>query len=357
MYLEKGTGVPNYVAHLYRTCLERDWENQYVFFQPNLSRTLGATEIAPTRPGLIGAALFDSLRVQKLIRRTRPDVYHGPSHVLPLWKIPGVKYAVTIHDVAFLAIPSHWSRVMRLYYGWQIPRSCKMADVIVADSHNTKNDLIRFYKIPPEKIEVVHLGAGEQFLNAGAPRKRLLEEKYFFSITTHPARKNILGALKAFSIFAKQSNVKYLIAGLMGEPQRQELVAYADKLGIGNKVMLFGYADDEQLISLYQNAEFLIYPSFYEGFGLPVVEAMACGCPVIASNASSLPEVMPDSEWLVDPHDAGDMAGKMQQLLALSSIERELLIVKNRQHVQNFTWEKAARRMMEIFEKLFRSPG
>jgi glycosyltransferase involved in cell wall biosynthesis len=355
MFLEKGTGVPNYVAHLFRKCLETDPDNQYVFFQPSVARTIGQTEIAPTRPGLLGAAWFDGWRVQKLIRRTKPDVFHGPSHILPLWKISGVKYAVTIHDLAFRAIPSHWGWLMRAYYGWQIPRSLKMADVIVADSHNTKKDIIRFYGIPSEKIEVVHLGAGEQFLNAGGvPRERLLPEKYFFSITTHPARKNILGALKAFALLAEQSDLKYLIAGLMGEPQRQELCACADKLGIGDKVVLFGYADDEQLISLYQNAEFLIYPSFYEGFGLPLVEAMACGCPVIASNASSLPEVMPDSEWLVDPHDADDMAGKMRRMLALSAAERQALIEKNRHHVQNFTWEKSALRMRKIFESLGR---
>jgi glycosyltransferase involved in cell wall biosynthesis len=247
---------------------------------------------------------------------------------------------------------------MRAYYGWQIPRSLKMADVIVADSHNTKKDIIRFYNIPSDKIEVVHLGAGEQFLKAPESyRKRLVQEKYFFSITTHPARKNILGALKAFATFAKQSNLKYLIAGLMGEQQRRELCAYADKLGIGGKVMLFGYADDEQLISLYQNAEFLIYPSFYEGFGLPLVEAMACGCPVLASNASSLPEVMPDSEWLVNPHDAADMAGKMQQMLAVSPCERQAIIIKNQHHVKNFTWEKSARQMIDIFERLGHQPA
>jgi glycosyltransferase involved in cell wall biosynthesis len=353
MFLEKGTGVPNYIAYLYRACLKLDRDNQYVFFQPNLTRTIGLTEVAPTRRGMVGAAWFDCLRVQKLIRRFRPDIYHGPSHILPLWRVPGVKYVVTIHDLAFRAIPSHWSWIMRAYYGWQIPRSLKMADVIVADSQNTKKDIIHFYGVSPKRIEVVHLGAGEQFLKAaGTPRERLVADKYFFSITTHPARKNILGALKAFALFANQSKLKYVIAGLMGEAQRHELCAYADKLGIRDQIVLFGYADDDQLISLYQNAEFLIYPSFYEGFGLPLVEAMACGCPVIAANASSLPEVMPDSEWLVDPHHAADMAGQMQRMLALSASERAALIVKNQHHVQNFTWEKAARRMIEIFAQL-----
>ena len=116
--------------------------------------------------------------------------------------------------------------------------------------------------------------------------------------------------------------------------------------------MLFGYADDHQLINLYRNAEFLIYPSFYEGFGLPVVEAMACGCPVIASNASSLPEIMPDDEWLVDPYNPADMADKMQRMLALSPDRRHEIVEKNQKHARNFTWEKTASRMIEIFEGL-----
>jgi len=102
MILEKGTGVPNYVAHLYRKCLEVDPANQYVFFQPDRSRTLGVTQVARTPRGLLGAAWFDCLRVQRLIRRANLDVFHGPSHFLPLRKFAGIKYVVTVHDLALM---------------------------------------------------------------------------------------------------------------------------------------------------------------------------------------------------------------------------------------------------------------
>ena len=184
---------------------------------------------------------------------------------------------------------------------------------------------------------------------AGAPEERLIENKYFFSVTTHPTRKNVLGALKAFAMFAGQSRLKYVIAGVIGEQQRQEFFASADQLGVRDKVALFGYADDDQLVNLYRNAEFLIYPSFYEGFGFPVVEAMACGCPVIASNTSSLPELMPDKEWLVDPHNPADMAGKMQRMQALSPDRRRELVETNQKHARSFTWDKTANQMIEIF--------
>jgi glycosyltransferase involved in cell wall biosynthesis len=230
-----------------------------------------------------------------------------------------------------------------------------MADAIAADSHNTKKDIIRFYGIPEERIRVVQLGVAEQFLQAaGSPAERLIPHRYFFSVTTHPTRKNVLGVLKAFATFAAQSQVKYVIAGVINEQQRQELFACADRLGVRDKVVLFGYADDNQLTNLYRNAEFLAYPSFYEGFGLPVVEAMACGCPVIVSNASSLPELMPDGEWLVDPYNPADMAARMQHMLALPSDQRHGIIEKNQKHARNFMWDKTAYGMIKIFEELGR---
>jgi glycosyltransferase involved in cell wall biosynthesis len=343
------------VAHLYRKCLEIDPTNQYVFFQPNASRTLGVTQVARIPRGLLGAAWFDCLRVQRLIRRANVDVFHGPSHFLPLRKCAGVKYVVTIHDLSFRVMPEQYDWKHRWYFGWQLARSLKMADAIVAVSLNTKKDLVRFYNLPEERVQVVYHGVAEHFLrDPGAPGERLIEDKYFFSVTTHPTRKNVLGALKAFAMFAGQSRLKYVVAGVIDEQQRQKFFASADRLGVRDKVALFGYADDDQLVNLYRNAEFLIYPSFYEGFGFPVVEAMACGCPVIASNTSSLPELMPDEEWLVDPRQPVDMAGKMQRLLALSPDRRRELIEKNQKYVREFTWDKTARKMIEIFKGLAR---
>jgi glycosyltransferase involved in cell wall biosynthesis len=180
----------------------------------------------------------------------------------------------------------------------------------------------------------------------------LILDNYILSITTHPKRKNIIGALKAFAMFADGTRLKYVIAGVIEEQQRQELCACAERLGIRDQVVLFGYADDNQLINLYGNAEFFLYPSFYEGFGLPVLEAMACQCPVIASNTSSLPEIMPDEQWMVDPHNPTDMADRMQRLLALPPNQRNEIIKKNEKHARGFTWDKTARRMIQVFEEL-----
>ncbi len=356
MLLEKGTGVPNYIAGLYDACLKLDQANRYVFLQPNRSRTLGDTMVAAAPSGLVGAVWFDLIQTQKLIRESRPDVYHAPSHILPLRKLRGVKYVVTIHDLAFRVLPEQYERRHRIYYGWQVERSVRLADCIVADSENTKRDIIHFYRIPPERIEVVHLAVADHFFQAAETQQpRTVAEKYFLAVTTHPKRKNILGALQAFATFASGSDAIFVVAGPMGEPERREFLTLASRLGIGDRVRLWGYADGRQMAILYQNAEFTIYPSFYEGFGMPAVEAMACRCPVITSNTSSLPEIMPDGDWLVDPHDIGDMAGKMQRMLALSPEARRRIGEKNQQHARPFTWGKAARKMLEIFQALHSS--
>ena len=349
--LERGTGIPNYVAYLFRKCLQLDTKNEYTFFQTSAAKTLGKTLVVPTSPGIVGAAQFDCFRVQRLICQSKVDVYHAPAHILPVRRMPGVKYVVTFHDLATRVLPQQYGWQHKLYYRLQIPRSLKLADAVIADSHNTKRDIIKFYGTPAEKIHVVHLGVGDQFIEGAAKAgERLIAEKYFFSITTHPKRKNVLGALRAFATFANKTGLKYVIAGLIDDAQRQEVVDLAAALGLSNRVQLFGYADDKQLINLYHHAEFLIYPSFYEGFGFPVVEAMACGSPVITSNTSSLTELMLTDEWLVNPADISDIAAKMQRMIALAPAKRRELIERNEQHARTFTWEKTARQTIAVLE-------
>jgi glycosyltransferase involved in cell wall biosynthesis len=351
--LQPGSGVPNYLANLYRKCQEIDQRNQYVFFQPNASQTIGPTEVEPAASGLAGGAMFDSWLVDRLIQRTQPTVFHGPAHILPLRRRKRVKYVVTIHDLTTVVLPKQYRWSHRWYYGFQVPRSLRVADAIMADSHNTKRDILRFYKIPEDRVHVVHLGVPEHYLrSASQDLKRLFPGKYFFSLTTHPTRKNILGALRAFARFAAETQLVFVIAGLMDEAQKGVMLTLARELGIEDRVVLFGYASDEQLRSLYQHAEFLIYPSFYEGFGFPVVEAMACGCPVVASNASSLPELMPNDDWLFDPHNIEQMATMMKRVLSLPPEKRQALIASNRDFARKFTWEKAARQTLDLFESL-----
>ena len=216
---------------------------------------------------------------------------------------------------------------------------------------NTKKDIERFYKIPPGKIKVVYLGVNDIYFHS-KPREKIIKEKYYFSITTHQKRKNITGVLDAIALTPRLREYKYVIAGLIPENQLKELKQQIAKLKLQNCVILLGYVSEHQLVSLYQNAEFFIYPSLYEGFGFPVLEAMASGCPVITSNNSSLTEITPDKKWLINPLNVDDMAKKMKEIISLSEEGIKSLKERNRVFAQQFTWDKTAKEMLDVFNSL-----
>lgn len=351
LYQNSETGIPYFIKCLYKTLLEKHKECEYVFLQTNTKKTLGVTKIYSVPDTIIGLFLFDGFFSNQLATQEKVDIFHGPSNILPLFKRNGIKYVVTIHDLSFLIFPDQYPRLFNLYYRFVIKRSLKNADVIVADSYNTKNDIQKFYKIAEDKIKVIHLGINEKYLNVGKT-PRLIQEKYFFSMSTHPRRKNILAVLDALVMESRLRRYKYVIAGLIPDEQLRELKERIRELHLEENVILFGYASEVQLISLYQNAEFFIYPSFYEGFGFPVLEAMALHCPVIVSNTSSLTEVVPDQKWSVNPNDREEIAKRMVSLLDLSLQERADLIQKNYSFTKNFSWGKTAQKYYEIFTSI-----
>jgi len=328
-----------------------DKKNSYLFFQSKTNKTIGKTYLKKTFPTLIGDVLFDLFLVNSLIKRHKIDIFHAPSTIMPLFKLRGVKYVVTVMDLSFLVYKNNHSKLFNTYYNYFNKRAVRKADLIITISENTKNDLIKYYGADAKKIRTIYLGADQKFFEA-KKEKPIINGKYFLSITTHPKRKNIIGVLKAISISKKIQQYKYVIAGLIEEKQLKDLQQEIDRLSLKDHVILFGFASDKELISLYQNAEFFIFPSFYEGFGLPVVEAMAMGCPVITSDNSSLVEVVPDREWLVNPSDAKDIKNKMENLVSFAKEDRQDLIKKNSGFVKKFTWENTAREMMDVFEKI-----
>lgn len=351
VYQNSETGIPYFIKCLYVTLIKKHREIEYVFFQTNTKKVLGITRTHLVPNTGLGSFLFDGLFVNRLAFQEGVAIFHGPSNVLPLFKRKGIKYIVTIHDLSFLIFPDQYSKIFNIYYRFVIKRTLKNADMVVADSCNTKNDIQKFYKTPEDKIKVIHLGVNEKYLNVGKT-PRLIQEKYFFSITTHPKRKNILGVLDAIACASKLQEYKYVIAGLIPDEQLQELKERIRALRLEEHVILFGYASEEQLISLYQNAEFFVYPSFYEGFGFPVLEAMALSCPVIVSNTSSLTEIVPHQEWSVNPNNTEEIAEKMTSLLELSLEQRESLVQNNLSFSKNFSWEKTAQKYHEIFTSI-----
>src|SRR3989344_5348791 len=255
IYQNKNTGIPYYIEGLYKNLLEIDKRNKYVFFQTLQNKTIGRTKIINLLNNSPGAFLFDNFLINRLISKEKINIFHGPAHILPFFKKKNVKYILTIHDLSFLLFKKNESTLFNIYYKYALLKSLNNADVIIADSKNTKKDIKRYYHIADNKI---------------------------------------------------LSDYKYVIAGLIENKQLLLLKNKIKELKLDNRVILFGYATELQLKNLYENAEFFIYPSYYEGFGLPIFEAMACRCHVITSNNSSLIEITPNKQWLINPYNSQD---------------------------------------------------
>jgi glycosyltransferase involved in cell wall biosynthesis len=250
-----------------------------------------------------------------------------------------------------LIFPNSNPKLFYLYYKIIVKLSLNKSDSIIADSENTKNDIIKFYNISPEKIKVIYPGLNKEFLHTN-DLKRIIKEKYFFSLSTHIRRKNITSIIHIISHNKNLQKNKYVIAGLIPQNQLKELKELISNHNLKNNVILFGYAKDEELVNLYKHAEFFIYPSFYEGFGFPVIESMACRCPVIASNNSSIPEISSTREWLINPYDEANIEKTIEKMISLTPNEKKELIEENFKFAIKFNWDDTAKKYLTVFNNL-----
>ncbi|MEI8343869.1 MAG: glycosyltransferase family 1 protein [Candidatus Moraniibacteriota bacterium] len=351
----KATGIKNYIQFLYESLQKQFSDNEFIFFQIDEEKILGKTfsfkwmRYVPMTN--FRNILFDQFFILFLIIKQKPDVFHAPAHILPFIRIADVKYVVTVHDLAFLIYPKQYVFLFNLYYKYAIKRSLRLADRIIVVSENTKNDIIKFYNIEECKIEVIYSGINESFFE-NVKTKPLISEKYIFALTTHPKRKNIVSVLEALAHSNKLVEYKFIIAGLIENDQLRELKNKVYEYGLEKRVIIYGYVSDMELQNLYKNASFFIYPSFYEGFGFPVIEAMASRCPVITSNNSSLIEVTPQKKWLVDAFNIDDIREKMEDMASLNLNERFFLIQQNYEFASQFVWANAAKKTWDVFNIL-----
>ncbi len=332
------TGIPYFIHHLKKNLPKIDKKNKYFFLRPKIN-------------SFIKAFLYDNFLVNREIEKSKLDIFYAPAQILPFFRKVGVKYIVTVHDLSYLIFPSNASRIFYIYYKYFLARSLKNADIIVADSNNTKKDVIKYYHVPENKIKVIYLGVSEIFFKS-EKKKRLIKDKYFLTLTTHPQRKNTLSILETIKKNKKLLEYKIVIAGLIEKKQIDILKEKIHNLELKNNVILWGYAAEEDLVSLYQHAEFFIYPSFYEGFGLPVLEAMASRSPVISSNTSSLVEILPNQDFSFDPRNPKDMLSKMIKMTGLNQTEKKKLTTTNYNFAKNFTWLKTAKKMITLFKNI-----
>ncbi len=277
----------------------------------------------------------------------RFDLLHSPDFIPP--RLGAKRYVITIHDLAFLLYADIQTADSLRYYAGQIQQAVRQADHIIAVSHTTKNDIIHLLNVAPEKMTVIWEGIHPSFR---VSRSHFAPDPYILFVGTIEPRKNIPNLLKGYAILKSRQKAvpKLVLAGQKGWLSEASFAAI-ESFGLQQEVVWLGSVPFEQLPALYNGATMLVYPSLYEGFGFPPLEAMACGTPVITSDRGALREVSGEAALYVEPEQPESIAEAMQQLLLNETLAQEMRI-RGLEHVKQFTWEQTARQTLAVYEKV-----
>jgi len=291
------------------------------------------------------------------------DILHSPVSTSPLLGGRGLKRIVTVHDLAFRLSPGASSRLSRGWWNFSWPRSLRGAAHVVTVSEQTRQDVMSLYAIPREKTSVIYPYVS--FKSADVPAGLVqatrelfgLPERYILHVGAPHKRKNLGTLIRAFGLLKKDPSFSHgLVLAGPGGWDDAALRREAAAAGLGNDVVFTGFVGDESLPAVYAGADALVFPSLYEGFGYPPLEAMACGTPVIASNVSSLPEVTGPAAILVPPEDAEAIAGAIIRILNSPGLAAELREA-GRRRVRQFSRERMGREYMDVYEKVAGEAG
>ncbi len=304
---------------------------------------------------------WENIALPAILKRHEIDVFHSPTFHLPLLTTRRVKSVITIHDLVVFKIPEIYPRYYTSYWRFVIRRSLDTACKIIAISRATKLDIMDLFNIREDKIHVIYHGIDLKRFRVQKEADRLeptlkkygLKRPYIMTLGLSDPRKNGERILSSYSRIAGSGEAGHAGLAVCGVLRRrnQRFLDQIKALGLSNMVMLTGFVEDEDLPILYSAADLFLFPSLYEGFGLPILEAMACGTPVITSNISSMPEVAGDAALLVDPYDVDGLARAMKEVLTNKKL-RGHLKKKGFERVKKFSWERCARQTLEVFNRV-----
>ncbi|MFH1412732.1 MAG: glycosyltransferase family 1 protein [bacterium] len=363
------SGVSEYTLNLLKNILALDKTNKYVLFL-NSAKDIKLPEFKQSNVWLVyrrfpnkflNYGLFKFLnypKVDKLMRQS-VDIWWMPH--FNFISLPAGKNILTFHDLSFLRYPEFFSTRKNFWHKMvNVKKLTKKFDHIVAISENTKRDLIELCDLPEDKITVIFSAISNKYKKveeqnklARVKQKYGLPKKFILYLGTIEPRKNIESLILAYNDLRDNNQFLYdhelIIAGADGWKSKQ-VYDIADKSPYYSNIKFLGYVDDEDKACLYSLASLFVFPSFYEGFGFPPLEAAACGTPVVSSFASSIPEIMADSALLVDPYNYRQISLAMEQVLTNEELKQKL-IAKGLQRAKEFNWQKTALGYLKLFEQ------
>ena len=384
------TGVGKYAYHLAEALKKLDTPHEFVFFEPSEKHIPFFTN--------------HWARAREM-KKAKLDVLHGVTNAFPLritnqYEYTNTKLVLTVHDLAIYKHPEWFARGQWFATKFLVPRSIKKADAIIAPSQTTKKDLMELFGVPPEKINVIPLGVESWFFSrsvipaeagiqdsrnwipdlVGDDKKR---KKYILFVGTLEPRKNVGRLIEAYLELPKNLRDEYdlVIAGASGwgdEIQNAKIKSQNYNSKFKSKIRILEYVENSKLPMIYQNASLFVYPSLYEGFGLPVLEAMAAGVPVVTSKESAMAEILtpsqsppyqggekvgdntryeiPNTILMVDPYSVDEIRDAMTRVLTDQNLAHEMR-EREVEIAREFTWEKTARETLRVYEKLVTDNG
>ncbi len=346
------TGTETYSRELIRALLALDSKNQYrLYTRQSAPRDCFASSPDAQVRAIPFPRLWTHIRLSYEMLTRAPDVLFVPAHVLPL--IHPRRSIVTVHDLGQLHFPEAYPARQRLYHNWSARWSARAAAHLFADSEATRDDLVQFYRVAPEKITVVYPAYDARLYQPVRDATRIKEVKsrlriggdYVLAIGTIHPRKNYAWLIEAFGRW-QMANGRLVIVGKRGWLY-DSIYERVRALNLQSRVSFLDYVPAADMPALISGARLLAFPSLHEGFGLPVLEAQACGTPVVCSMTSSMPEVAGDGALFVDPLDVDAIAGAMQRALDDDAL-RAKLIAHGFENVKRFSWEESARQALKI---------
>jgi glycosyltransferase involved in cell wall biosynthesis len=304
------------------------------------------------------------LMLPELVYRYQLDAIHDPNGIAPFVSLrKRVPFIVTIHDAFAYVYPEAHNLLDNWRYRWHLPYVARRADAVITDSECSRRDLETFLGLDHQRISVVLAGIDGRFRPIlDAAQRQAVTARYGISVPYLlyvgglNARKNVPRLLEAFARTQQSQKGIQLVLGGKRQWGASEIDETIQRLGLGNAVHFTGYVEDTDLSTLYSAAEAFVFPSLYEGFGLPPLEAMACGTPVITSNVSSLPEVVGDAAMLIEPHDVCNLAQAMHRILTDNQL-RQTMKSRGLDRASKFSWAQSARQILRTYQRVVNPTG
>lgn len=361
------TGIGVYASCLSKHLLEVDGANQYynIILQDQIDSfpcdkanlNLWITRVSGEQRLL--REPWEFIYLPWKLWNNKIDVYHGPGYSIPF--LANCATVVTIHDLNTFLFSHTNSWLSDLRSKPLILLSAKKATLIITDSGSTKSDIVSILKVPEEKVRVVHLAPDKRFitykkqdkLEQETKKKYGIRGRFILFVGSLNPRKNLSSLVKAFHIFSQRHTYDYQLV-VVGKKEwcYDEIFRAVRTLMIEDKVVFTGYVNDSELPALYSAASLTVYPSVYEGFGFPILESMACGTPVVASNISSIPEVAGDAAILVDPTNVNELASAIHSVLTDVNL-RQTLTCKGLERARSFSWQETACNTLKVYQEAY----